>query len=189
MKRSVELACRCGTVAWRVAAGARGTCVQCFCADCQTYARHLGQAAAVLDPAGGTTLFQTLPDRVAITRGAARLAVLRLGPRGILRWHTGCCATPVANTLPKPAVPFAGLVLPPRTTAFGPVAARTFTAHARRPVTETGVARAGWGVVARAISGRLAGAHRRSPFFDAAGAPVAEPRVLSRAERDAARPR
>lgn len=182
-----QLQCRCGAMVWRIAPRARGSRVVCYCADCQTAARHLG-AEDRLDDAGGTEIFQTLPADVEITRGARQLALMRLGPKGLFRWHAGCCGTPVANTLATPGFSFAGMVLPAGRTDFGPVTARVQTQTARRPVRGYGFAATGFQVVGRALRARLTKAWRRTPFFDATGAPVAVPRVLSLAEREAARP-
>ena len=45
-----------------------------------------------------------------------------------------------------------------------------------------------WPKRLRAAGARLTGRHRPNPFFDAAGAPTVTPRILTLAERDAARP-
>ena len=106
---------------WSVETGAGGTHVICYCADCQTFARHLGQSETALDADGGTEIFQTLPDAVRITRGADSLALLRLGPKGLMRWYAGCCNTPIANTLANPrTLPFIGMILPPGSRALAP---------------------------------------------------------------------
>ncbi|CAM4041246.1 DUF6151 family protein [Palleronia rufa] len=189
MSEPVHLSCGCGRTAWQIAPDAQGSRVVCYCADCQTFARHLSAPVPVLDGDGGSHIFQTLPSQVRILKGADNLAVLRLGPKGIFRWYAACCNTPVANTLPKSTIPFVGMILRPGTTDFGKVVARAFTDAARRPIKQKGMARAGLGVISRAIAGRLAGAHRAGPFFSDSGAPVVEPRTLTEQERAAARPR
>ena len=184
-----NLSCGCGQTEWRIAQGAHGSRVVCYCADCQTFARHLAPQIPVLDPDGGTHIFQTLPTHVQFTKGAENLAALRLGPKGILRWYATCCDTPIANTLPKSAIPFVGLILRPGTSDLGKIVARAFTDAARRPIKQQGMGKAALGVIARALSGRIAGAHRKGPFFSADGVPVAIPRVLTADERADARPR
>ncbi|MCB1390487.1 MAG: hypothetical protein KDK12_15300 [Rhodobacteraceae bacterium] len=182
-----HLACRCGAMAWHVAPSAGGTHAVCYCSDCQTYARHLGRAGDFLDPHGGTEVFQTLPYNLVIDRGAEHLAMLRLGPKGLFRWYAGCCNTPIANTLPKPALPFVGLVLPPGARDFGPITARANTGPTQGKVRPHGVLATIFSLFARGIGARLSG-RAASPFFTRTGEPIVAPRILTREERNAARP-
>ncbi len=184
MRQPSTLTCRCETMSWRIAARAQGRLILCYCADCQAAAHTLG-ADALLDDAGGTLLFQTLPDRIDITRGADHLALLRLSPKGLLRWHAGCCGTPIATTLPKPLMPFAGVVLPQGHSDFGKPRARVFTQDALRPVRQEGFGAAGAGIMLRALTA-LAQGRRDSPFFGPGGDPVRTARVLTPAERKSA---
>ena len=187
MERKNGLSCRCGAVHWQIAPEAPGAHVVCYCSDCQTAARHL-RAEAMLDADGGTSIFQTLPAYVSITHGSENLALLRLSPKGLFRWHTTCCDTPVANTLARPGFAFCGMVLPSDSDGYGPVVARVQTAAARSPVREFGMAKAGLSLVWRALVARLNGTWRKSPFFTSEGQPAAKPHVLTLAERNAARP-
>ena len=54
---------------------------------------------------------RSAPSRVTIEQGQDQLRCLRLSPKGLLRWHTACCNTPVANQLAKPRLPFVGIPL------------------------------------------------------------------------------
>lgn len=182
------LTCHCGTTRWTIAAGAPGTHLECYCADCQTFARHLGKGDSWLDTAGGTAIFQTTPDNISFIAGTEHVAVLRLGPKGLFRWYAACCGTPIGNTLSRPGFAFVGAILRPGEDRFGPVAARVNTTAARQPVRATGTMRTILGVLSRAARAWLAGGHRRTPFFDSRGAPLAAPSVLTKTERDAARP-
>ena len=182
-----SLACRCGAMRWTIGAEAAGTHVECYCADCQTFARHL-KADDYLDAAGGTEVFQTLPHHVRFTQGAANLRLLRLSPKGLLRWYAGCCGTPIANSMPSPSFPFVGMILRPGQSGFGPVLTHANTASARTPVRSTGLARAVLGLLARTAAAKLTGKGGTAPFFAADGKPAAEARILALAERDAARP-
>jgi Family of unknown function (DUF6151) len=172
---------------WTIAADAPGTHVECYCADCQTFARHL-KAMDWLDAAGGTELFQTLPYAVSFTAGQENLRLLRLSPKGLMRWYAGCCGTPIANTLGSPGLPFVGMVLKPGQTGFGPVVTHANVAGALKPVRQSGIARAVFGVLSRALRAKLTASGRANPFFGADRAPVIAPIVLTLAERDAARP-
>lgn len=142
----------------------------------------------MLNPAGGTLIFQTLPANLQIVQGAEHLALMRLGPKGLFRWHAGCCGTPIANTLASPKFSFSALVLPPETEGLGPVTAQVQTKSARQPVREHGFAKTGFAILRRAIRARLTGQTRKTPFFKDDGAPMVTPRVLSLEERRAATP-
>lgn len=182
-----DLQCRCGATRWSIAGDAPGTHVECYCADCQTFARHLGADADYLDAAGGTEVFQTLPHHVRFTQGAANLRLLRLSPKGLLRWYAGCCGTPIANTMSSPSFPFVGMILRPGQSGFGPVVTHANTKAARQPVRTSGMARAVFGVLRRAVLSRLSGRHRANPFFGPDGLPAVTPAVLTQEERAAAR--
>ena len=175
---SHTLTCACGASEWSVAHAATGTNIACYCADCQAYAAHLGKTD-MLDAQGGTEIFQTVPHAVTFTKGADTLKVLRLSPKGLLRWYAGCCDTPVANTLPGPALPFVGLVLHAGQVGFGPVKARVNTKAATAPVPSFGTAAAGLAVLRRAVIARLRGHSSGAPFFEG-GRPVVTPVVLPR---------
>lgn len=179
--------CVCGTMRWRIAPEARGTHLVCYCEDCQTAARFLRHELTRLDSDGGTEIFQTLPIHFEFLKGRDQLAVLRLSPKGLLRWHAGCCGTPIANTLQTPTLPFVGAVVPPGVDGYGPVTAFLNTGRAARPVQETGVLGAHLSIIGRILRARIRGT-RKSPFFDDDGTPVVAPRILSVSERNAARP-
>lgn len=188
MPGPIHWSCRCGTVALDVAEG-QGLRGVCYCRHCRAFARHFG-AEDGLDPAGGTDLYQTTPDCLHVIRGADRLACLRLTSKGPLRWYAACCGTPLANTATTRNIPFASLMLAPVTDrdAAGPVRARVYTegATGRLPGRSGGTFAMVGGVLTRALAARLAGRHTETPFFDDAGAPVAQPSRLTPEERAAA---
>jgi len=175
----------------------RGNRLVCYCDDCQSFAHFLGHADQILDPHGGTDIFQTSPARLQLTTGADQLACMRLKPGGMFRWYTDCCKTPIGNTLGSPGIPFVGLIHSctdqaasgrARDELLGPVRSgvnarfakgdRTqLDAHDRAPPSM--LFRFAW-ILLRA---RLRGDQRRSPFFDAeTGKPIAVPRVLTEDE-------
>lgn len=180
--------CICGKMMWRIADAARGTHLICYCADCQTYAHALENGGRRIDSDGGTEIFQTLPMHFEFLSGQEHLSVLRLSPKGILRWHAGCCGTPIANTLPKPGLPFVGAVLPPGTQGYGKITALLSTVDTASPIKETGALGAQLSVIGRCLKGILSRRGRMSPFFGAGGTPIVTPRVLTKSERNAARP-
>jgi hypothetical protein len=200
MTQQLSLRCRCGRVRG-VATKLSPTSVNrviCYCTDCQAFARHL-KRADVLDTAGGTDILQMAPANLKITHGLDALRSLRLGPKGLLRWYTDCCRTPVANTV-NARVPFVGLVL---------AMADRDKAHGDTPDDVVGRPIAGI-QGGSAIGGLPPGAHRTmppwlmlrglklfagwflrrqgspSPFFDAQKQPLVQPYVLTEAERAAA---
>ena len=106
----ILLRCRCGRMRG-VASGvspSTGFRFICYCEDCQAFARFL-ERADVLDPAGGTDIFQMPPGRVKLTAGTDAMRCLRLSNK-VLRWYTDCCRTPIANTAAGPRFPVIGLV-------------------------------------------------------------------------------
>ena len=172
-----------------------GVRVICYCDDCQAYAHALGRAD-VLDVHGGTDIWQTRPAAVTLTTGIEHLRCLRLSPKGMLRWHTACCSTPIGNGMTSSRVPFIGIVgammdhsAAPRDELLGPP--HKFMGRFAKgglPPGAASKATVGFGVslVGFMLRGLVTGGHRPTPFFDRSGAPVVIPRVLSVAEREAA---
>jgi hypothetical protein len=111
MTTRAELHCRCGEVRGFVADASPHTVnrVVCYCDDCQAFAHHLGRAD-LLDPHGGSDIVQLAPGSLTFVQGQDRIVGLRLTPKGLFRWHTTCCNTPVGNTV-SPTIPFVGIVV------------------------------------------------------------------------------
>jgi len=169
----------------------------CYCDDCQTFARFLGRAD-ILDPAGGTDILHMPPAHVTLATGAEALRALRLSEKGVIRWYSACCRTPIANTADSARFPVIGLIHcfmdheadgRSRDAALGPPFCRIFERSAVAPLRPMAVpsplevfVRRG----AKVLSWWLRGLARPSPFFTAgAGAPRADPRVLTKDERSA----
>ena len=108
---NVKLSCTCGAVQGRALdlTPNNGNRIVCCCDDCQAFANHLTGEVDVLDEFGGTEIFQTTQSQVKIDKGAEHLCCIRLRPKGLNRWYTHCCQTPVANTMGA-TMPFAGLI-------------------------------------------------------------------------------
>lgn len=200
MRRDIELECRCGAVHGlaRDVAGDTVNRVTCLCADCQTFAHHLGRAD-LLDAHGGSDIIQMAPDSISFDRGTDKIAALRLGPKGPYRWYATCCKTPLGNTL-KPSLPFIG-ILPElfkearepkrREEVFGPTRA---SIHGKDAIGEPppGSTQRNIGFLLHTISTILGWKFRGRawphPYFDkATGEPKFPVTILSREERDAAR--
>jgi hypothetical protein len=180
---------------------ARGNRLVCMCDDCQAYAEWLGVTEALLDVNGGTEVFQLTPAQVQIRGGHEHIRCVRLSKKGLMRWYVECCNTPIANTLASARAPFLGLPCwfmdhasegRSRDEDLGPVRARIQGRYGKPPLLPGSYPRAPLSLILRSVGqlvrGLIAGAHRPSPLFDEAGAPIVEPRVLSSEERERLRP-
>jgi hypothetical protein len=193
----LALRCKCGHmrgVAIDVSP-ATGFRFVCYCGDCQAFARFLARTD-VLDPAGGTDIFQMPPARIKLTAGAEALRCLRLSDK-VLRWYTDCCRTPVANTAAAAAFPLAGVIHSfmdheaggrSRDEALGPPLCRVFDRSATAPLPANAPPPPSPGIYIRRIPRLLGwcvrGLARPSPFFDdQTKAPRAVPRVLTPGEQ------
>jgi len=107
----IRLQCQCGTVQGvaRECTASSGNRVVCCCDDCQTFADHLQCEMDILDEFGGTEIYQTSQSQVEISSGQEQLKSMRLKRKGLLRWYTGCCNTPVGNTM-NAGMPFVGII-------------------------------------------------------------------------------
>src|SRR5262245_37953883 len=106
MPLDVPLRCRCGHMRGAAidVSPSSGFRVVFYCKDCQVFARFLNRAEDMLDPAGGTDIFQMPPGRVKLTAGMDAMGCLRLSNK-VLRWYANCCRTPIANTAARPHFP------------------------------------------------------------------------------------
>jgi hypothetical protein len=161
----------------------------CYCKDCQAFARFL-KRPDVLDPAGGTDIFQMPSGRVKLTAGTEAVRCLRLSDKGVLRWYADCCRTPIGN--PVIAVVHSFMVHGgdggSRDEVLGPQLCRIYERSAVGPLPPKAPAPPSLGVFARRASKILGwwvlGLGRPSPLFDErTNAPRAASRVLTRNER------
>ena len=193
----LPLRCRCGHVRGvaREVSPSDGFRFVCYCRDCQSFARFL-ERPDVLDPLGGTDIFQMPPGRVKLTAGADALRCLRLADKGVLRWYAGCCRTLIANTA-GPGFPIVGMIHSfmgqeadggSRDEALGPPLCRIYERSATGPLSPGAppapspriFVRRAW----RMLDWWMRGLARPSPFFDdRTNAPRAVPRVVTPSER------
>src|SRR5258706_16328438 len=110
MPSELPLRCGCGRVRGtaHTVSPRDGLHLLCYCHDCRAFARFLGKAD-ILDAAGGTDIFQMPPARLRFDAGSDALRCMRLSEKGILRWYTDCCRTPIGNTV-GPRVPIIGVI-------------------------------------------------------------------------------
>jgi len=201
MATDLPIRCACGKLQGTAKdiSAKNGNHLICYCKDCQLFQHFLGTADTVLDPHGGTRIFQMSPGRFEIDSGSEHLACMRLRPNGIVRWYASCCNTPVGNTVATPGFPFVGVItrcLPdvdetqPECT-LGPfkcgVNGRSalgdrsnLDAHDTLPPSLT------FGFLGKMLRWRLRGDHKRTPFFDPDNGELsAVPKVLSDSELEA----
>jgi hypothetical protein len=167
----------------------------CYCRDCQAFAHFLGRPNEILDSKGGSDVVQTTPSRVTFTDGVEMLTCMRLTPNGLMRWYARCCNTPIGNTVANFKVSFVGLVHNclenggrSLDDSFGPVRMWVNTKAAMGEVQSSSWVAMGGGVtriLGMLLRARLNGSYKRTMFFSPqTGAPVAQPKILSREERD-----
>jgi len=175
MSTQAELRCRCGDVVGVVTNASPRTVnrVVCYCDDCQAFAHQLGRAD-LLDAKGGSDIVQVAPASLTFVKGQDRIAGVRLSAKGLFRYHTTCCNTPVGNTL-SPVIPFVGILAQAFDTekqradqVFGPPTGAIFGKYAisEPPSGSTGpnlplVLRA----IAKVLGWRLTGRAWPHPFF------------------------
>ena len=107
--------CTCGSFKGTLTLSQHINRCECYCKDCQTFAHFLKRDADVrdvLNPQGGTDIVQTLPKYVRFTQGVEHLACMRLTDKGMLRWYTTYCNTPIGNTMASFKLPFVGVSWP-----------------------------------------------------------------------------
>lgn len=185
---SHPLKCRCDTLKGFVDSLETANRAVCYCKDCQAFARYLGRENDVLDEHGGTEVFQMLPKFVHVSEGLEALACVRLTDKGLLRWYTSCCRTPIGNTLPSYKLSFVGLVRKCLDVAgesldesVGPVRMHVNTKSAKgdpKPKS-VGVAGAILRIAGMLTKARIDGSYRHTPFFNDDGTPIVQPEILS----------
>ena len=189
------LQCRCGTLRGVVSHPEKAIRGECYCKDCQAFARFL-KTDGILDEMGGTDVVATHPSHVSFTHGLDALACMSLSPKGLLRWYASCCNTPIGNTPRNFKVSHVGLIHtclenPARTleSSFGPVRMRAGTknTNGRAKSMPFGTVVSILRIASSLLRARVSGRYKATPFFDpATGTPVASPKVLTRDERERA---
>lgn len=183
--QDTAFSCSCGALGGTIRDLSPATAIRatCFCTDCRAAEVWHGQP----DPGtGGVDLAMLDPARVDIDRGHEHLAVIRLYPKGILRWYASCCGARLFNTVASPRFVFVTILAarvaePDR---LGPERARAFVA---KPDGTRGHVNAGalyLPMIGRSLARLVTGGWRRNPLFDTAtGKPRATPQVLTREDR------
>ena len=192
MQYSIQ--CNCGMVQGHIAAAGICNRVICYCKDCQAFANHLKRASsirqqpAIMDKNGGTEIIQMSPSRIKIIAGNEQIKCLRLTEKGLLRWYADCCNTPLGNTIPNYKISFVGLIhscmkVDSFDESFGRIRARISTSGAIFTSGTTSLkSYGGFRTISLfiiiALSNRLNGKYKNTPFFQDNGEPTAKPIVL-----------
>lgn len=192
MNHSIQ--CICGAVQGSLLGSASINRCVCYCRSCQAFARFLQREKETLDEQGGSDIIQTQTANLSFSRGIENLACMQLSSKGILRWYSSCCRTPIGNTLHSAKFSFVGLIHtcfelagPELEEAIGPVQMRVNTQSAKghpKPKASglvLGLPRVFLGI----LKARLNGSYRKNPFFDLRNdTPICQPRILLPEELD-----
>src|SRR4030095_16261616 len=185
---------QCGTVKGYVSSPEMANRAICYCKACHAFAHFLErQGDAVLNELGGTEIVATLPKHVHFTQGLEALVCMSLSDRGLLRWYTSCCNTPIGNTPRDFKISYVGLIhscltkrAPSLQDSFGPVRMVLQTKSAKGQVKSTPMSNfvTLLKIMKSVIAARLSGGYKHNPFFvEDSGTPIKQPRVLTAAER------
>jgi len=188
----VQLGCSCGAVrgvAVNITPNS-GSRVVCCCDDCQKFAAQLEPNTDILDEFGGTDIFQISQSQVKIEAGEEHIRCLRLTSKGLYRWYTECCKTPIGNSL-KASFPFIGVIhnfMPlenERDHILGNVRAYVQTKHALgAPTYLTSSEKFPIGITIRIMRKMLVwkikGMNSPSAFFNENGKPIVKPIIVNK---------
>jgi Family of unknown function (DUF6151) len=187
------LQCKCGTLKGIVDTSQMAVRSVCYCRDCRAFANYLARSDDILDAQGGTAIVATLPKSVSFTQGVDVLVCMSLSPKGLLRWYTNCCNTPIGNTPRNAKMSYVGLIhsgleaeSPSLEESFGAVALVVNSKSAKAPVRSPRIRNViGLLTIMKSvISARFNGGYKVNPFYksDLSG-PIKQPIVLTKAER------
>ncbi|WP_413560957.1 DUF6151 family protein [Bdellovibrio sp. HCB209] len=191
----MQIQCDCGSVKAELKnlpQNTPGRCV-CYCTDCQTFAHHLGRTE-LLDEAGGTEIIPVYPVDMKIQAGEELLRCVRLSPKGLFRWYTSCCKTPMGNTTPGfPWIGLNGVIVErdesKRAQFFGEIKSRIEGKGAiKTPPAGTSMKTSFkdlWVILPFLLKGFIGKKMKVSPYFMANGeTPVKTPQIMPLEERN-----
>lgn len=193
----IKLACDCGKVQGQAhdMDAQKGNRLTCCCSDCQAFAHYLtglgrGNNPTILDQYAGTDIFQMPISKLTIDQGVEEIACMRLSEKGMNRWYTKCCNTPIGNTLGG-NMPFIGVVhnfmrhQTSRVDEIGQNRAyvQTKGIKAQIPTALKGASsKAILRSISKLISWKLKGFHRPSVFFTQEGHSIVTPIIKHKSE-------
>lgn len=141
----------------------------------------------ILDEYGGTDIFQMPVAHIKITKGSQQIRCMRLSPKGLFRWYTECCKTPIGNTL-SAGMPFVGVIhsfmddAGMRDKNLGPVLGYTRIKFAQKTIPpDKNPSTFPIGIILKSLSSivrwKLQRLNKPSLFFDHDGIPVSPPHI------------
>ncbi len=189
----MEIQCECGKFRAELTQFPKNTPGRliCYCDDCQAFLHYL-KRPDLLDENGGTELIPAYPADIKIVAGKDVLQCVRLHSKGMYRFFTTCCRTPIANT--DPTRPWAGINRRAYTVKnpnrldqeLGPVKSSIMGKYAKGTppagTPQTFDFRGMVTVMPFIIKGKILGKAKNSPFFEK-GVAIVEPKVLTVDER------
>ena len=186
---NLQLKCSCGSVKGTISdiSPKLGNRIICYCNDCQAFPTHLDVADTVLDEHGGTDIFQMPISHINITEGSEHIRCLRLTQKGLYRWYTECCKTPIGNTL-NAKMPFIGIIHSfidsgNKDEDLGPVFGGIQTKSAKDGLTINPEWHSEFRITLRVFSKlfiwKIKGYNKPSAFFTDDGKAIAKPRIVS----------
>lgn len=187
----LKLSCQCEKVQGVVPniKPGKGTRLMCYCADCQAFAQYLQPDGALLDEYGGTQVLQLAPSMLSIEQGQEFLSCLRLSKKGLYRWYSTCCNTPIANTVSR-KIPFVGLHRAfidnkqDIDTSIGKVVGSVGIDDAKPGLPNVEVLAQQQGkikfkIILKLLTWKLLGKGRTNPFYSVDGKAVVKPLILN----------
>lgn len=184
----INLKCACGKVQGKTEHidSKIGNRMICCCDDCQSFAQYLKQEDTILDQFGGTDIFILPITHLKITQGNDQVACIRLSAKGMFRWYTKCCNTPIANTMGA-NMSFIGLIHSFMDNSLthdedlGLPRAYLQSKYAKKEVIQkTNAAfKTTSRMIFKILIWKLKGLNTPSAFFDKKGDPITKPIVLN----------
>ena len=187
-----KIRCSCGKLQGEVLQPELGVRAICYCQDCQAFASYLNKSNEVLDAAGGTEVVGLRPKNIVFTEGIEYLTCMSLSQKGLLRWFSKCCNTPIGNTPKNFKIAHVGLIhtcidgAPSSLEgAFGRLDVRINTGSAKqKPAASKGMTKRILAQLASLLRERISGSYRQTPFFNRqTGEPVSQPVILDDEQR------
>jgi hypothetical protein len=189
----MEIQCDCGKFRAELTQFPKNTPGRliCYCDDCQAFLHYL-KRGDLLNENGGTEIIPAYPADIKIIAGHEVVKCIRLHSKGMYRFFTSCCLTPIANT--DPVRPWAGINRRMYVTKdpnrldreLGPVKSSIMGKHAKGTppagTPQTFDFKGMVTVMPFIIKGKILGKAKPSPFFEK-GASIVEPKILTPDER------
>ncbi|WBU59167.1 DUF6151 family protein [Paracoccus albus] len=161
--------------------------LMCYCDDCQHYLEKIDRED-LLDAYGGTEVIPVYPSEISIAQGREQLVCNQLSRKGLYRWSTRCCNSPIGNI--KVGFPWLGIfhsavraANPDYAEKLGPVKSRISGRYAKGEPPFKIASKIGFKdmltVLPFVVKGKLTGKHKNSPLFEADNStPIVPPRQL-----------